>query len=909
MEGVADALQLEGFARIEQMLEKQGAVNPKGAALDLLLATHFGSGKPPHVALARGLKAAAGAPEATQLLRKWLATLATPAGNGVFGGTEGTRLLPFLGSDELLQMLETQLGDDDQPVATASLLSAALAPLVGKGVETAPWDEVCRTVMQFARFPKLVAALARSPRWLCRDLDGAQFQQETVLGPLLSLGAEPVMPGQQQKQANGESLGRASGFLHERLHSIAKDLFLTQKVDAWPTLRPAMMDFFAAVLNANAELSKEMPNRRRVSHFSMMYNVLNTLLRLMEPVYNRPALMVQLRPSYVASPRSRIRYDNITRLAADAKEVEAFSEEDSDAKDFSFVCETFFFCAHAVHLTVSGGIKHCRHAHQDPMAGLLGAAQVQQTALQLVEPRFVDMLLSFFEFQQFWLQWIARRRESFGDASWRTHLFDCVPQKEDPPKEWTVIPEYFIQDVRDTFTWWLPEIAQRGSRRLDLLNRLYGAQLSKPRQTMSMCVHMMANDRYITSPYIRAGLPEMLALVLTMDQKLEEAGAFKAGFYPLFPGMLDHPLARRYLVPHAMKTYVDVENLGGSDQFFEKFQYRRYLSELIKELWRHADYREALRRCAVSKDGQDSADNLTFVKFFNMMLNDTTYLLSESLENVRKLHTVETAQDSADYKSLPQSERDAFASTARDATRQLRPYLSFANDSVELMYSLGREVPEAFLHRALVQRLTSMLNLFLIDLTKDAQKLKLRKPAEHLFDHSKLLLTIVLCFNAFARRGVRGRELFLQHVSEDPRSYSAAKFRDACEFVSAKRKFIRISDADVQLFCEICDELAQLDQEGDIPTELVPEELLDPILAELMTDPVQLPETNRWVQRSVIEQHLLSAEFNPFTRAPLSMQQLEEHNRQPDIAAEAAGRAARAREWRASFLKKAAEKS
>ncbi|OQR88057.1 hypothetical protein ACHHYP_07663 [Achlya hypogyna] len=53
----------------------------------------------------------------------------------------------------------------------------------------------------------------------------------------------------------------------------------------------------------------------------------------------------------------------------------------------------------------------------------------------------------------------------------------------------------------------------------------------------------------------------------------------------------------------------------------------------------------------------------------------------------------------------------------------------------------------------------------------------------------------------------------------------------------------------------------------------VPDEYLDPILHTLMLHPVQLP-SGHIVDRSMIERHLLSANVNPFSREPLTMEML-----------------------------------
>jgi hypothetical protein len=55
----------------------------------------------------------------------------------------------------------------------------------------------------------------------------------------------------------------------------------------------------------------------------------------------------------------------------------------------------------------------------------------------------------------------------------------------------------------------------------------------------------------------------------------------------------------------------------------------------------------------------------------------------------------------------------------------------------------------------------------------------------------------------------------------------------------------------------------------------VPEEFLDPLMQTLMTDPVLLPSSKQIVDRSVIARHLLSDPTDPFTRKPLSINDVQ----------------------------------
>ncbi|CDJ59676.1 hypothetical protein EMWEY_00058570 [Eimeria maxima] len=62
--------------------------------------------------------------------------------------------------------------------------------------------------------------------------------------------------------------------------------------------------------------------------------------------------------------------------------------------------------------------------------------------------------------------------------------------------------------------------------------------------------------------------------------------------------------------------------------------------------------------------------------------------------------------------------------------------------------------------------------------------------------------------------------------------------------------------------------------EKEIDLDDVPPEFLDPIMADLMVDPVMLPSSKVVVDRRNIERHLMSEPSDPFNRAPLTRDQL-----------------------------------
>merc|ERR1719443_75322 len=71
-------------------------------------------------------------------------------------------------------------------------------------------------------------------------------------------------------------------------------------------------------------------------------------------------------------------------------------------------------------------------------------------------------------------------------------------------------------------------------------------------------------------------------------------------------------------------------------------------------------------------------------------------------------------------------------------------------------------------------------------------------------------------------------------------------------------------------------------QEAALANVDIPDNYLDPIMAEIMADPVMLPTSNTIMDRKVIERHIMSNDDDPFNRMKLAVSDLQP---QPELKA------------------------
>ncbi|CAI7757376.1 unnamed protein product, partial [Closterium sp. NIES-54] len=165
-----------------------------------------------------------------------------------------------------------------------------------------------------------------------------------------------------------------------------------------------------------------------------------------------------------------------------------------------------------------------------------------------------EVLQEAVRFYQMMVVWLVRFVGGF-------HL----PLPAPAPKDWASMPEHFVDDAIETLL-----LASRIPHALD------GLRLD---EYMSFIVMFMGSPLYIKNPYLRAKMVKVLQHWMPSHSPTPTVAASMAS---LFEG---HPLAMRHLAPNLIKLYVDVEFTGSHNAFYEKFNTRFEIADLLEYLW------------------------------------------------------------------------------------------------------------------------------------------------------------------------------------------------------------------------------------------------------------------------------------------------------------------------------------
>jgi ubiquitin conjugation factor E4 B len=417
-----------------------------------------------------------------------------------------------------------------------------------------------------------------------------------------------------------------------------------------------------------------------------------------------------------------------------------------------------------------------------------------------------------------------------------------LPLPEQQPDIFRCLPEYFIEDIVDNFkfvTGHMPWIIT--STQCDEL--------------LTMCITFLRSTEYIKNPGLKSGLVQILYYgVLPYSRRAKGV---------LGDLLNSSKFALQNLFHALMKFYIEAESTGTHNQFYDKFNIRYEIFQVIRCIWTNPVYRENLNI-------ESKVNHAFFVQFVNLTLNDVTFLLDESFGAFKQIHALQEELEGPAVALLDEAKKQEKQELLEDNQRKAKSWMQLTNETISMLRMFTEALADAFTSQEIVQRLADMLDYNLDSMVGPKQKnLKVRDPQQYKFSPLNLLSDIISVY-----LNLKDKPNFHLAVARDGRSYKYETFKHAADIMTKSgaghknavelRQFMKLAD-DIQT-TKLSEE-AEEDWLGEIP-----DEFLDPLLATLMEDPVILPISRTVIDRGTIRQHLLSDPHDPFNRTPLKLE-------------------------------------
>ncbi|RHY72031.1 hypothetical protein DYB30_002782 [Aphanomyces astaci] len=223
---------------------------------------------------------------------------------------------------------------------------------------------------------------------------------------------------------------------------------------------------------------------------------------------------------------------------------------------------------------------------------------------------------------------------------------------------------------------------------------------------------------------------------------------------------------------------------------------------------------------------------------------------------------------SPQWLSLDEAVREQKQSLLAEKERTVTSSLQLANETIHMMSYLTSEIQAPFLTAELEDRLVGMLNSVLVKLAGPrGLDLKVTNPEVYKFRPKVMLREIVETILHFSQY-----ESFQLAVATNG-LYDASVYRKCAGILQRTQVVDAAKVAAFDSFAQTVEDLFKSNTQDEAMLGDIPDEFMDPLLWQLMKEPVTLP-SGYVVDRATITQHLMNDASDPFTRSPLTVDQL-----------------------------------
>ncbi|KAK5978143.1 putative ubiquitin conjugation factor E4 [Trichostrongylus colubriformis] len=705
---------------------------------------------------------------------------------------------------------------------------------------------------------------------LVTNITGREIAHMSYLGPFLGYGIpcdEFVSPiasrffGVTEPPKDGvnmmyESYRRRFETTRSLMHQILHQLVANS------SSRGRCLDYFAAVIRYNEKRAQLRADFATLASHTFVVNMMCVLFELSSKID-----LSKVNQMYPFQKNSRVIIAEKTRLKVDLHGAKEFAEKIHPTGEDKFTTECFFLTMQFENICLQPAVNRLRslRRHIADVREQIRELQEQLARLQdglfsehernrinhkikarneqklsfthtamcyecmLSDPSFINLALDF----------SSKQLQLLLNAISPNFRYESELPAVAPPL-FAAYPEFYLDDMLDLVTFALKHTAPL----------LVGRNNDWPNHLLVFicCTH------YFNNPFLAAKVVEVVMMLTP---------AVMPAAQNLWYQVINSPMAMEKLFPSLVKFYSDAE--AGTD-FYEKFSIRRNIQVIFQCLWNETYYRSIMIQLA-------RACGPEFIRFINMVINDATFLLDESLAALKKIHDVELVMSNKEeWAALGREEQQQREGILEDAKRQVRSWLIYAKDTLELLGYLTRDAPQPFAQDVLGDRLASMLNHNIAQLCgRKCMELKVRDAAERFqWEPRKLVGQVVDVYLNLAAFS----DTFAEFIAHDERSYTPQMMNDVIRRLQSNN-IVPISQIErFRALAEKVETLYNNKAAQEMELEDAPEEFKDPVMDTLMEDPVRLP-SGHIMDRKHIMRHLLSSQTNPFNRASLTEEELE----------------------------------
>ena len=432
--------------------------------------------------------------------------------------------------------------------------------------------------------------------------------------------------------------------------------------------------------------------------------------------------------------------------------------------------------------------------------------------------------------------------------------------------EFAALPAHLADDLFEVVEFYTHNFQRRPAGLLGMMD---------PHLTIGFLIFIMGSGSHIRNPNLRGKAAKYL-------------NELKGNAYQ--ETILNWPMSVENLVPSCIEVFCAVEKTKMSYydiRFHVKYELRTPIQALFQKLLALDSHRKPLQRYT-----EENAEG--FLKFINQLLNDSTYLLDEGIDTLIEIRRREAGGESVDelgqtgsaglgvQREINEEEdrteegEDIYRRSRTDPKEHCKQYMKLGHRTVKTLYLMAVEAPKVLVQSEVVlQQLTQHFLDANLERLVGAKCMELKAKSgakdfeEYNFDPKLLLSQICTIYTVLAREAPAKTRRF---VAEDGRYYKPESFKKALRIVKRERILKAEIIKDFEEFARgLAEKEMQMQAEAEVD---IPDEYLDPMMADIMIDPVMLPASKTIMDRKTIQRIIMSDDHDPYTRDPLKMEDL-----------------------------------
>ena len=331
--------------------------------------------------------------------------------------------------------------------------------------------------------------------------------------------------------------------------------------------------------------------------------------------------------------------------------------------------------------------------------------------------------------------------------------------------------------------------------------------------------------------------------------------------------LLKDEYIKENLILSIMRVFIDAERLGTSNQFYERFNVRNKVLQLVNEVFKKN--KEILIDNIINYANHYS-DNAT--QMLTLLMGDVTYLIDEVIQRLIDIRNYQELKDNKElWDSKTQEQKTEEDNKFAENDRMLKAECRLLNHSLGFLTIICSCLQKYFIKEEKAERLADLMNYCLDEFTAKSSQLKIKNKNDYEFNPSYIMESIIKIFSYFVNY-----EEFLEFVVSDPRAYKYDNFTKAIKLKNENKVKVDMETSENfdNLVYNKLKKAEELVEQKKINYDDAPEEYLDPLTYDLMENPVILPSSHINIDRRTIEDYLLTNPSDPFNRNPLTKEEL-----------------------------------